>query len=144
MGRDLENQRRDALASREGMKMKRPIRCFIGIAMLAFSQSTPAAPFLVSDAYPADGPQPDGFVVTLSNSLGTKTVAVPAVKNPDGTTQLKFDLAGLDRAAFAITARAKSAGLTSVETPAYFLYHWIGATAQMWVFSPIQAFQVPK
>ncbi|MBK7542948.1 MAG: hypothetical protein IPI57_14475 [Candidatus Competibacteraceae bacterium] len=64
--------------------MKRPIRCFIGIAMLAFSQSTPAAPFLVSDAYPADGPQPDGFVVTLSNSLGTKTVAVPAFKTRTG------------------------------------------------------------
>ncbi|MBK8897381.1 MAG: hypothetical protein IPN66_09310 [Candidatus Competibacteraceae bacterium] len=64
----------------------------------------------MSDAYPADGPQPDGFVVTLSNNLETKTITVPTFKNPDGTTQLKFDLAELDRTAFAITARAKAPG----------------------------------
>ncbi|MBK8897358.1 MAG: hypothetical protein IPN66_09190 [Candidatus Competibacteraceae bacterium] len=54
-------------------------------------------------------------------------------------------MAGLDRAAFMITARTKSARLTSVQTPAYFLYHWIGATAQMLEsFRPSRHFRLPK
>ncbi|MER2527713.1 MAG: hypothetical protein ABTR07_07285 [Candidatus Competibacter denitrificans] len=65
-----------------------------------------AAPFLVCDPYPATGPQPDAFLVTVGTAA---PVTVPATKETDGGVILKWDLTGIGEGAKTVKVRAKSA-----------------------------------
>lgn len=63
-----------------------------------------AAPFVVSDPYPPDGPQPTEFVISVS---GTQTpVIIPATATPQGAI-LKWDVSGVSGSK-TITAKARN------------------------------------
>ncbi len=74
-----------------------------------------ASPFLVSDPYPASGPQPTEFVISVS---GTQTpVVVPATATPQGVI-LKWDVAGVSGSK-TLTAKARNAWGESAATPPF-------------------------
>ena len=63
-----------------------------------------AAPFVVSDPYPPDGPQPTEFVISVS---GTQTpVIIPATSTPQGPI-LKWDVAA-QKGSKTITVKARN------------------------------------
>ena len=62
------------------------------LAMLAIPMAANAAPFLVSDPYPAAGPQPASFTCAFDGKAGT--VLAPA-KDANGLNIMKFDLSSL-------------------------------------------------
>ena len=64
-----------------------------------------AAPFVISDPYPATGPQPTEFVITVSGQ--SAPVIVPATSAAQGTI-LKWDVAGI-AGSKTITAKARNA-----------------------------------
>lgn len=90
--------------------------------MLAFAlgfalTTAQAAPFLMSDAYLPDKPQPDTFLV----SVGTAApIASPAHRNPDGSVVLKWDVGGLGIGLKSFKVRAKNAWGESADIPFTF------------------------
>jgi hypothetical protein len=72
--------------------MKKFLFCFLMILLFCFSIQ--AAPFLVSDTYPAST-NLDGFKVQID---GGSWVTVPVTVNADGTKQIKYDMAPLNLA----------------------------------------------
>lgn len=61
-----------------------------------------AAPFVVSDPYPASGVQPDGFAVSVD---GGAVVESPA-QAVTGGVRMYFDIGGLPAGSHTITVRA--------------------------------------
>jgi hypothetical protein len=64
------------------------LSCVI-LAALVMAGTASAAPFLVCDPYPTTKDQPDLFEVTITPLA---PFVVPAVKNADGSVQIKYDL----------------------------------------------------
>lgn len=77
-----------------------------------------AAPFLTGDPYPPTAPQPDTFLITVSTTTTTPPTSVTslAVKNPDGSVVLKWDLAGVGAGLQTVRVRAKNAWGESVDS----------------------------
>jgi len=74
-----------------------------------------AAPFVVSDPYPPDGPQPTEFVISVS---GNQTpVIIPATATPQGVI-LKWDVAAV-KGSKTITAKARNPWGESAATPPF-------------------------
>ena len=74
-----------------------------------------AAPFVVSDPYPPDGPQPTEFVISVS---GTQVpVIIPATTTPQGAI-LKWDVAAV-KGSKTITAKARNPWGESAATPPF-------------------------
>lgn len=63
-----------------------------------------AAPFVVSDPYPPDGPQPTEFVISVSGTQAP--VIIPATATPQGAI-LKWDVAAV-KGSKTITAKARN------------------------------------
>ena len=86
----------------------------LALLMAMGASATQAAPFLVSDSYPATAIQPDSFVVNVS---GNPPVTVPSVKDSAGLNYLKYDVAALSGQR-TITVQAKNAwGVSSASAP---------------------------
>jgi hypothetical protein len=84
------------------------------IAFLAAVSTAQAAPFLVSEGYPANVIQPDSFIVKVS---GLPDVTVPAVKDKNGLYYLRYDVAALSGQK-TITVQAKNAwGISAASAP---------------------------
>lgn len=82
-------------------------------ALASFSIN--AAPFVVSDPYQPDSPQPTEFVISVS---GTQTpVIIPATATPKGAI-LKWDVSGLSGSK-TITAKARNPWGESAATPPF-------------------------
>jgi hypothetical protein len=73
-----------------------------------------AAPFLVSDPYPTDKPQPDTFLVFIGTA--TTPVISAAVKAADGSVSLKYDLTAIGVGPKTIKVRAKNVWGESVDS----------------------------
>ncbi len=74
-----------------------------------------AAPFVVSDPYPPDSPQPTEFVISVS---GTQTpVIIPATVTSQGAI-LKWDVSGVSGSK-TITAKARNPWGESAATPPF-------------------------
>lgn len=71
-----------------------------------------AAPFVVSDPYPPDGPQPTEFVISVSGVQAP--VVIPAITTPQGVI-LKWDVAAV-KGSKTITAKARNAWGESAAT----------------------------
>lgn len=84
--------------------------CLLGVTAM----SAQAAPFLVSDPYPADKPQPDTFLIFISAS--TTPVTSTPVKAADGSVSLKYDLAAIGSGPKTVKVRAKNAWGESADT----------------------------
>ena len=83
--------------------MKRPAVLTVAVLLsLAFSGSCLAEPFLISDPYPAKGPQPTKFVVAVD---GKSTTSAPH-RNADGSVVLKYDLGDLSDGTHTIVIKA--------------------------------------
>ena len=82
--------------------MKTIRRCFLVLAFLAVSTVASGSPFLVSDSYPAGGPKPEKFLVTI----GGKTTKSKPAKNANGSVYLKYDLGGLPDGTYMATITA--------------------------------------
>lgn len=84
------------------------------VAGLLLATPAMAAPYLVSDSYPASAIQPDSFVVNVS---GNPAVTVPAVKDANGLYYLRYDVAALSGQK-TITVQAKNAwGVSAASVP---------------------------
>ncbi len=77
------------------------------LILSAIALTANAAPFLVSDPYPVDKPQPDTFLVFIGTS--TTPVTSTPVKATDGTVSLKYDLAAIGAGHKTVKVRAKNA-----------------------------------
>ena len=74
-----------------------------------------AGPFLVSNPYPSDDPQPTDFVISVS---GTPTpVVIPATTTPQGTI-FKWDLSAVTGSKI-ITVKARNQWGESAATPPF-------------------------
>jgi hypothetical protein len=74
-----------------------------------------AAPFIVSDPYPSDGPQPTEFVISVS---GAQTpIVIPPTATPQGVI-LKWDVSGVSGSK-TITAKARNPWGESAATPPF-------------------------
>ncbi len=62
-----------------------------------------ASPFVVSDPYPADAVQPDGFAVSLDNG---PVVESPADLVTASTVRFKFDVGGVTSGSHTIKVKA--------------------------------------
>lgn len=99
----------------------------LALALAVLAMAGCAAPFLVSDPYPATGPQPDQFLVTVGTAA---PVTVPATKNADGTAYLKWDVGSIGTGPKTVTAKAKNAwGESAASAPFSFTAGAPGAAA---------------
>ena len=74
----------------------------MAISAITMTTTVEAAPFLVSDPYPASGPQPDSFTVQVG--AGAPTVVAP-LSDASGNKSLKFDLGPLNLPAGSFTVK---------------------------------------
>jgi len=72
------------------------------LVLILFAQPLYAGPFLVCDPYPNTGEQPTEFKITY----GTNTITSQAVRNTDGSVQLKWDLGPLANGTYNINVTA--------------------------------------
>lgn len=88
---------------------RRPLMAMLLLTALSLgTAAAAAAPFLRSNDYPADGPQPTEFLLYFDGS--TTPVVTPAVKNPDtGLLCLHYDLASLKPGRHKVAAKARNA-----------------------------------
>lgn len=73
-----------------------------------------AAPFLVSDPYPATGGQPDSFVIS---ETGKPDVTIPASINQTGLKYFRWDLAELPTGRHDLSIKAKNMWGVSSASP---------------------------
>lgn len=90
----------------------------MAISAITMTTTVEAAPFLVSDPYPASGPQPDSFTVQVN--AGAPTVVTP-LTDASGNKSLKFDLGSvaIPVGSFSVTVTANSS-LWGSSSPANF------------------------
>lgn len=83
------------------------MKCILIAALTTFCATANAAPFLVCDPYPATGPQPTEFVVTIS---GIATPIVSPAVTTTGGKYLHLDLGPLNLTGTkTVTAKARNA-----------------------------------
>ena len=102
---------------------------WFGLFLLApFAAS--AAPYLVCDPYPATGPQPAEFVITL----GSQEIVVPATPSDPGEAEgvwMKWDLAGLAPGKRTVTVKARNQwGESAASAPFSFTAGAAGVPSQ--------------
>lgn len=79
------------------------MRYFLAIALCLFAANVYAAPFVVSDAYPAASTQPDGFTVSMD---GGPVVESPADPVTASTVRFKFDVGSVTSGSHTIRVKA--------------------------------------
>ncbi|MDR2017536.1 MAG: hypothetical protein LBQ00_01430 [Syntrophobacterales bacterium] len=82
--------------------MKKLTICFLALLVLAAASVAFAAPFLVSNPYPAKRTTPSQFLITINEKTET---SIPA-KNEDGSVYLKYDLGGLSDGTYTVYVKA--------------------------------------
>jgi len=65
------------------------MRYFLAVTLCLCAATAWASPFVVSDPYPADAVQPDGFAVSLD---GGPVVESPADRVTSSTVRFKYDV----------------------------------------------------
>lgn len=100
----------------------------IATVLATASAGSIAAPFLVCDPYPATGPQPTDFVITVGTAA---PITVPAFKEADGDVILKWDVGTLTGAK-TLTVKAKNSwGESAATAPFSFVAGAPGPAAGM-------------
>ncbi len=84
-----------------------------------------AAPFLTCDPYPATGPQPTEFVITVGTAA---PITVAATKEADGDVALKWDV-GTQTGSKTLTVKAKNAWGESAATAPFSFVAGVPAAA---------------
>lgn len=79
------------------------MRYFLAIAICLFAANVYAAPFVVSDAYPAASTQPDGFVVSMD---GGPVVESPADFVTASTVRFRFDVGSVTSGSHTLRVKA--------------------------------------
>ena len=84
------------------------------VSGLLLANAAMAAPYLVSDRYPADAIQPESFIINIS---GKEAVEVLAEQDEDGLYYLRYDVANLSGQK-TITVKAKNSwGVSAASSP---------------------------
>ena len=81
------------------------VAVLLAVLLCALAECSNAAPFLVSDPYPAAGPKPDSFSCALDSGA---LISIPSTVNADGTVILHYDLAAIGNGAHTAQCSATS------------------------------------
>lgn len=79
------------------------MRVILTLFLCLISATAWASPFVVSDNYPADAVQPDGFLVVLDNAPVVESPADPVTAS---TKRFKFDVGGVSAGNHTIKVKA--------------------------------------
>ena len=79
------------------------MRYFLAVTLCLCAATAWASPFVVSDPYPADAVQPDGFAVSLD---GGPVVESPADPVTSSTVRFKFDVGAVESGSHTLRVKA--------------------------------------